>query len=81
MIDKDQLAAMARKVFQNTDEGAALFEYLVVKFYNKSTYSKGDAFDSVYKAGQRDVVLELIELLQRFPKTPEQQEAQTHVTT
>lgn len=47
-----------KRAFETID-GKAVLEYLENKYYNKRTYSKGDAHHTSFREGQRDVVLEI----------------------
>jgi len=40
----------------DTIDGKAVLEYLEKKYYHQRTYSKGDAYHTAFREGQRDVI-------------------------
>lgn len=59
MEDKGKLFA---RVFESGD-GKEVLEYLSSLFYDVSVYTKGDSHDTAFKAGQRDVILFILQMI------------------
>lgn len=51
------------EVFQNNPAGQKVLEHLSSRFYDSPIYTRGDAYDTTYKIGQRDVIAYIINSL------------------
>jgi hypothetical protein len=56
----DDIRVLMQQVFQDNGNGEAVWNHLTAKFYDTPIYSKGDPHDSIYRLGQRDVILYII---------------------
>lgn len=54
-------------VFRNNAEGVKVFEYLKSRFYDTSIF-KPDPYTTAYNAGQHDLILQLINMMNQVTK-------------
>lgn len=49
------------ELLQNNNQGMLLMHYLLAKYYDQEVFVPGDSNFTAYKAGQRSVIIDLIQ--------------------